>query len=179
MLAEVTEEFAPDWTLKRYTFDGLVGGIRQKIEASVEDDKVHMQFSAERANPQRIVELHPNTVILDNFVPTNFQVLLNRYGTSVTAQDFYLLVPQKLMALKGTLARAGSDAAILNGKKIQAVFGVFTKRLACGTGARDRRPPGRIYRSCSGVSCTFSRPRRTQARLLRYDEGTAQGKRMR
>ena len=125
VLSEITEEFAPDWTLKHYTFNGLVGGIQQKIETWIEGDKVHMQFSAERANPQRIVELCPNTVVLDNFVPTNFQALLNRYaaisgGGSGKAQDFYLLVPQKLMALKGTLARTGSDEAMVNGKKIQA-----------------------------------------------------------
>ncbi|HLJ28133.1 MAG TPA: alpha/beta hydrolase [Candidatus Angelobacter sp.] len=125
VFSQVEETLGPDWSLQRYTFNGVVGGINQKIEAWVDGDKIQMQMTSERMNPLRAVDLRPNTVVLDNFVPTHFQVLLNQF-TSATAkspgmdsEEVYLVVPQKLLALKGTLSRSGTDTGILNGKEIE------------------------------------------------------------
>jgi fermentation-respiration switch protein FrsA (DUF1100 family) len=123
VFSQVEETLGPDWSFQRYTFNGVVGGINQKIEAWVDGDKIQMQMISERMNPHRSVGMRPNTVVLDNFVPTHFQVLLNQFA-SVTAkkpgmdsEEVYLVVPQKLLALTGTLSRAGSDIGILNGKE--------------------------------------------------------------
>lgn len=121
VLAEVEENLGSDWSLRHYVFNGLVGGIKQKFEASLDGGKVHMQVTGERMNPQRWTELGPNTVVLDNFVPSNFQVLLNRFAAAaartpgLNSLEFNLIVPQRLLALKGTLSRSGSDSGILDG----------------------------------------------------------------
>lgn len=123
VFSQVEETLGPDWSLKRYTFNGVVGGINQKIEAWVDGDKIQMQMTSERMNPRRAVALKPNTVVLDNFVPTHFQVLLNQFAAAMAktpgmnSEEVYLVVPQKLLALDGTLSRAGTDTGVLNGKE--------------------------------------------------------------
>jgi len=125
VFSQVEETLGPDWSLKRYTFTGVVGGIDQKMEAWVEGDKIHMQMSSGRMNPHRAVDVRPNTVVLDNFVPTHFQVLLNQFASvmaktpGMNSEEVYLVVPQKLLALNGTLSRSGTDTGILNGKEVE------------------------------------------------------------
>jgi fermentation-respiration switch protein FrsA (DUF1100 family) len=125
VFSQVEETLGPDWSLQRYTFNGVVGGINQKIEAWVDGEKIQMQMTSGRMNPHRAVDRRPNTVVLDNFVPTHFQVLLNQFAhataktPSMDSEEVYLIVPQKLLALTATLSRSGRDTGILNGKQVE------------------------------------------------------------
>ncbi len=124
VLSAIEEHLGPDWSLRSYAFDATVGGIKQKFEARVDGGKVQMQVTGERMNPQRTVDASPNTVVLDNFVPSNFQVLLNQFAAAsshtpeINAEDVLLLVPQRLLALKGKLSRSGVDTGLFDGRQI-------------------------------------------------------------
>jgi dienelactone hydrolase len=137
VFSQVEETLGPDWSLKRYTFNGVVGGINQKIEAWVDGDKIQMQMTSQRMNPHRTVDLKPNTVVLDNFVPTHFQCLLNQFTAataktpSMNSEEVYLVVPQKLLALDATLSRAGSDTGILAG--IEVSVRKYVLKMAAGS----------------------------------------------
>lgn len=124
VLGQVTEQLGPDWSVKSYLFDAKVGGIQQKFRVWIEDGKAHMQVTGEGTDPQRIVNLSPNMFVLDNFVPTQFQFLLNQFhaaeakSPSQNSEPITLLVPQRLLALKGTISRSGHDTGVLQGKEI-------------------------------------------------------------
>lgn len=136
VLAEVEEKLRPDWSLDHYTFNGVVAGIHQEIEAWMDGSQAQMQFTAEGTSPHRTIHLKPNTVVLDNFVPTNFQVLLNRFaasaanGTEANSKEVYLLVPQRLFGVKATLERSGRENVLLQGKQIEATK--YTLQMASG-----------------------------------------------
>lgn len=124
VLGQVTEQLGSDWSLKSYLLDAKVGGIQQKFCAWIEAGKAHMQVTGEGMNPQRVVALSPNMLVLDNFVPTQFQVLLNQFNAAAGTPDHNsepvtLLVPQRLLALKGTVSHSGQDTGVLRGKNVQ------------------------------------------------------------
>jgi fermentation-respiration switch protein FrsA (DUF1100 family) len=124
VLSAIEEHLGPDWSLRSYAFDATVGGIKQKFEARVDGGKVKMQVTGEQMNPQRTVDVSANMVVLDNFVPSNFQVLLNEFSAAsghtprVNPEDVLLLVPQRLLALKGKISRNGVDTGHFDGKQI-------------------------------------------------------------
>lgn len=110
----------PDLTLKRYTLMVAVPEGLQTIQASRENDKIRMSVRVpDRETKAFSVPLAANTVILDNMVVSQYQVLLDSLTAAPPMSKWGFLVPQQLTLLPGAVtAIPRQEKATLNGSEI-------------------------------------------------------------
>jgi hypothetical protein len=112
------QTLGPDWSLLHYTLK--VDPQQATVEAWRDGDKAQMRVQTGGQVPAKTSDWTPRTMVVDNNVPSHFQPLLNQFSPTpgVKSQEFQLLVPQVLLAIKATIATVGSDKGMLAGKNI-------------------------------------------------------------
>jgi hypothetical protein len=119
---EMTQEqtLGADWSLERYKLEAMVGGQPQTIEAWRDGQQIQMRVSAGGQTPTQTAPFGPRTLVLDNLVTSHYQILLNRLaGKAEGNEEWSMLVPQRLAAVRGKLAAAQPETATLDGKPRQ------------------------------------------------------------
>jgi len=113
------QELDAQWRPIRYKLEAA-GGPRQVIEAARTDTGFRMQVDVGGKARQQNAEARDGTVVLDNMVVSHYQVLLNMVaGTAAGKIPLWLLVPQRLAAVAGTLTAAGDAVGTLEGRAIR------------------------------------------------------------
>lgn len=119
--SEQQERLASDWSPLDYTLKTTMDKEQRITRASIGKGKVSMHSESGADVKDKTVDLQSPTVIFDNVVPSEFQVLVRQYN-ALHAQhpvQFQLLVPQVLGQFSGTLAAAGTDAGILGNQQVR------------------------------------------------------------
>lgn len=111
------QALASDFSPVHYRLDAVAGGNAQAIEVTRQDNMYEMKIESGGLSSKRRVNAQPDTVILDNVVPSHFQVLLELLVAKPNAR-LLLLVPQKLAAMQGRLTVAGDESGTLNGRHV-------------------------------------------------------------
>jgi len=119
---EQTQELAlgPAWDLLRYKLESQMGGQSETIEAWREGEQVEMRASGPGQSRSGAAPVRPRTLVLDNLVFSQYQVLLDSVARKVTgSEELWALVPQQVTAVPGKLAAVGEEAATLGGQSIR------------------------------------------------------------
>lgn len=155
----------PEWGLLHYT---LKAAQQATVEAWKDAGKFQMQVQTGGQTIPKTAELLPHTLVLDNNVTSHFQVLLNQFRqtSSAQSQEFQLLVPQILQPIKATLAVSGTDKGVFGGKPVALTRYVLTLSaltlqiwaddqgrlmLVSQTGSDAVRPGFELTRAVSGA----------------------------
>lgn len=118
-----TEEeiLAANWSPLHYSLKTSIGSEQRSSEASVTAGGVRMHTEFQGKTKDKSIGLNSPALVMDNVVPSHFQVLLYQYG-ALHAQNpvqFQLLVPQIPTQFSGTLSTAGSDTGTLRDRRVQ------------------------------------------------------------
>lgn len=117
MELEQLQTLDADWMVERYRLAATMMGQSQLVEVSREGEQLAMKASMGMDSKSQSVPLTPMSVVLDNLVPSHYQILLNALTGKVEAgADWSLLVPQRLTAIKGKVAFGPLEKGILDGK---------------------------------------------------------------
>jgi dienelactone hydrolase len=112
---------AADWGVDRYKLEATLGGQKQLIEAWKDGDQIQMRASMGDQSKTREAPVHPHTVILDNLLVSHFQVLLNIMAKEKSiAPEWWFVVPQRQLALKGKLTESSLESGTLKGQVVGA-----------------------------------------------------------
>jgi hypothetical protein len=121
VLSTQHETLAADWSPLDYSLKTTMGQSQRSTEASVSAGAIHMKTEAQGEKKDQSVALTAPAWVIDNVVPSHFQVLINQYN-ALRAQkpvQFQLLVPQVPTHFTGTLSSVGTDTGTLNARRVQ------------------------------------------------------------
>ncbi|HYL16779.1 MAG TPA: hypothetical protein VEV41_27340 [Terriglobales bacterium] len=120
MIAIQQQQLAPDWSLTQYTLKLSTPGQRRTAEAWRDGGKVQMRVTSGENIRSDATQLRPRTIVLDNFVASHYQILLDAIADGgKDDQNWWVLVPQNLVAVPGKLTVNGQSEGGLSGKPVQ------------------------------------------------------------
>lgn len=111
---------APDWSPLQYTLKTTIAQNQRTSQASIANGKVTMHSESGAEVKDKTIDLQSPSLIFDNVVPSQFQVLVKQYNALHVQQtvQFQFLVPQVLGQFTGTLKPAGADTGTLGDHKV-------------------------------------------------------------
>lgn len=142
------ETLTADWSPLHYSLKTTVGKEQRTTEAHVLAGGVRMRTESEGKTKDKSVGLNSPALVMDNVVPSHFQILVNQYNALHAQQPltFQLLVPQIPTEFSGTLSRAGSEAGTLNHRSLRLQKYVLqTRGLNLQIWADDQGRLMRVY----------------------------------
>src|SRR5579864_2224733 len=109
--SEEQQRLASDWSPLDYSLKTTMAGEHRTTEASIANGKVKMHSESGADVKDRTIDLQSPSLVFDNIVPSQFQVLIKQYQAlhAQRAVQFQLLVPQILTQFSGTLQVTGTD----------------------------------------------------------------------
>ena len=118
--SEQQQRLASDWSPLDYTLKTTMAQEQRTTEASIAHGRVKMHSESGADVKDKTIDLQSPTLVFDNIVPSQFQVLVKQYNAlhAKQAVQFQLLVPQILGQFSGTLEHAGADTGTLGNHKV-------------------------------------------------------------
>jgi hypothetical protein len=120
IFSEQQQRLASDWSPLQYTLKTTIAQSQRTSGASIANGKVVMHSESGPEAKDKTIELQSPTLVFDNIVPSQFQVLVKQYNAlhAQQAVQFQFLVPQILGQFTGTLKPAGADNGTLGNRKV-------------------------------------------------------------
>lgn len=120
IFSEQQQRLASDWSPLQYTLKTTIAQNQRTSGASIANGKVAMHSESGAEAKDKTIALQSPTLVFDNIVPSQFQVLVKQYNAlhAQQAVQFQLLVPQILGQFTGTLKPAGADTGTLGDHKV-------------------------------------------------------------
>lgn len=120
VFSEQQQRLASDWSPLQYTLKTTIAQNKRTSAASVANGKVVMHSESGAELKDKTIDLQSPTLVFDNIVPSQFQVLVKQYNALHVQQavQFQFLVPQILGQFTGTLKPAGADTGTLGDHKV-------------------------------------------------------------
>lgn len=120
IFSEQQQRLTSDWSPLQYTLKTTIAQNQRTSGASIANGKVAMHSESGAEVKDKTIDLQSPTLVFDNIVPSQFQVLVKQYTALHVQQavQFQFLVPQILGQFTGTFKPAGDDTGTLGDHKV-------------------------------------------------------------
>jgi len=120
VFSEQQQRLAPDWSPVAYNLKTTMAQEQRTTGASIANGTIKMHSESGADVKEKTIDQQPPTLVFDNILPSQFQVLVKQYTVLHTqhAVQFQLLVPQILGEFSGTLQAAGTDTGTLDDHRV-------------------------------------------------------------
>lgn len=148
ILSVQEETLASNWSPLHYSLKTTMGREQRESEVNCLAGGVRMRTEYEGKIKDKSVGLSSPALVMDNVVPSHFQVLIKEYNALHAQQPltFQLLVPQLPAEFTGVMSRAGSETGTLESRRVTLQkYVLSTRGLSLQIWADDHDQLMRVY----------------------------------